>query len=252
MANRKDEKERLRAERLARQAEADKAERKRLWLGYAVAGVISLAVIVGIVAVIAGGGDGDGGDGAISDGDASSAGIDQRTGVTDDREPDTREGAELEALATADLEAAAREANCELREDLAEEGNTHIPPDADLPKYKTEPPTSGDHFPEPQADGAYSEPLDPRRYVHSLEHGRIVIQYSPDLAEEAQLELKGLFSEAPDGILLAPNPDLPYEVAASAWTHLIGCESYEGSATIDAIRNFRDRWLARGPEAVPL
>ena len=64
-------------------------------------------------------------------------------------------------------------------------------------------------------------------FVHSLEHGRIEIQYSPDLPED-QLALKGVFDESPAGMLLFPNTDMPYEVAATAWTQLMGCKEYEG------------------------
>ena len=48
-----------------------------------------------------------------------------------------------------------------------------------------------------------------------------------------------------------PNPDMPYEVAATAWTQLMGCKRYEGAKTLDAIRDFRDQFRGRGPEAVP-
>ena len=85
-----------------------------------------------------------------------------------------------------------------------------------------------------------------------MEHGRVAIQYSPDLPEADQLELKGLFDESPGGMLLFPNPEMPYEVAATAWTQLVGCERYEGPATIDAIRAFRDTYRGQGPEPVPL
>ena len=88
--------------------------------------------------------------------------------------------------------------------------------------------------------------------MHSLEHGRIDLQYSPDLSEDDQLALKGVFDESPEGMLLFPNPDMPYEVAATAWTKLLGCDSYEGDATLDAIRDFRDTYRGRGPENVPL
>ena len=78
------------------------------------------------------------------------------------------------------------------------------------------------------ADGAYIDTPEPRSVVHSLEHGRIEIQYSPDLPEEDQLALKGVFDEDPNGMLMFPNPDMPYEVAATAWTNLLGCDSYDG------------------------
>ena len=88
--------------------------------------------------------------------------------------------------------------------------------------------------------------------VHSLEHGRIDIQYSPDLPEDQQLELKGLFDEDYDGMLLFPNPDMPFDVAATAWTQMMSCPTYEGRATLDALRAFRDTYRGQGPEPVPV
>ena len=53
-------------------------------------------------------------------------------------------------------------------------------------------------------------------------------------------------------MLLFPNSHMPYEVAATAWTQLMGCKSYKGAKTLDAIRDFRDQFRGRGPEAVPI
>ena len=53
-------------------------------------------------------------------------------------------------------------------------------------------------------------------------------------------------------MLLFPNPDMPYEVAVTAWTQLMGCDTFEGDATLDAIRDFRDTYRGRGPENVPI
>ena len=69
---------------------------------------------------------------------------------------------------------------------------------------------------------------EPWYFVHSLEHGRIEIQYSPDLSEADQLALKGVFDESPDGMLLFPNSEMPYDVAVTAWTQLLGCPKYDG------------------------
>ena len=38
--------------------------------------------------------------------------------------------------------------------------------------------------------------------------------------------------------LLFPNDKMPYEVAATTWTNLLGCPTYKGQATLDAIRAF--------------
>lgn len=246
MATRREEKERRRTERLAAERREADAERRRLVIGYVVAGVLTLAVLVGLVLVLMGGDD----DGAAQvDGEdiPEAAHIEVQSGFLHGVAPDDREGTPPPPLQQGDLEAAARAANCDLRLDLPEEGNTHVE-DLNV-QYDTNPPTSGDHNVSQQADGAYSEMPEPVNTVHSLEHGRIEIQYSPDLPEEDQLALKGMFDESPDGMLFFPNPEMPYEVAATAWTQMIGCDRYEGAATLDAIRDFRDIYRGNGPES---
>ena len=245
----KEERERRRAERLAAERAEASAQRRRLILGYVVAGVLTLAVVVGLIAVIASSGGSAGGEPEAGDlPDAAHVNVD--TGFTNGKEPDDREGTEPPPLEQGDLETAAEEAGCDLQLDLPNEGQDHVPDD-ELPEWDTNPPTSGNHSAQQQADGAW-ESVDPGNAVHSLEHGRIDIQYSPDLPESDQLELKGVFDESPEGVLFFPNPDMPYEVAATAWTQLLGCEKYEGRATIDAIRDFRDTFRGRGPENVPI
>jgi hypothetical protein len=247
----KSERDRRRAERLAAEQAAASSERRRLIIGYVVAGVLALAVVVGLVIVISSGG---GDDTAQVNGQdiPDEAHIQVNSGFLHDLAPDGRTGTTPPALQQGDLEAAAKEAGCELKLDLPDEGNTHITKEDEIPDYKTDPPTSGNHNPQQLADGAYAEQPDAWYAVHSMEHGRIEIQYSPDLSEQDQLALKGVFDQRPDGVLLFPNADMPYDVAVTAWTQLIGCDTYEGGATLDAIRDFRDTYIGLGPEPLPL
>jgi hypothetical protein len=243
VATRKDEKERRRAERLeAEKREAD-AARKRLMLGYVVAGVLVAAVLAGIVVVIASSG---GGSSAATSGAAH---IVPLSGSDNGVAPDQRTGTPPPPVRTVDLPTAAKAAGCVLHLNLPNEGQNHVEPGTHI-TYHTNPPTSGDHVVTgfQQADGAYREMPLPLDFVHSLEHGRVEIQYSPKLSERDQLALKGVFDEAPDGVLLFPNPKMPYEVGVTAWTQLMGCKRYEGAKTLDAVRDFRDAYLGRGPE----
>lgn len=258
MASRKEEKERLRQERLAVQKRQQSSDSMRQRLAIIGAGVILLAVVAGLIIVVSGSGGDKGGVKAGKITYGPNAHFVASAGSGNDIPGDDRVGTPPPEIKTGDLEAAAKAANCELMQNLPDEGNTHIGPPAQAeknePDYKTNPPTSGDHV-EPgfqQADGAYSEYPDPVLTLHSLEHGRINMQYSPDLSEDDQLALKGVFDDSPDGMLLFPNPDMPYEVAVTAWTQLLGCKTYEGQATLDAIRDFRDTYRGRGPEAVPV
>ncbi len=249
MSSRKEEQERRRAERLAAEQAESSAERRRLLAGYIVAGALTLAVVVGLVVVLSSGG---GGGTEASSGDfPEEAHIQAQSGFDHDVPVDEREGTPPPALEQGDLEAAAKTAGCKLQLDLPEEGNSHVELKDDF-SYKTNPPTSGDHFAEQQADGAYVERPNSMYTTHSLEHGRIEIQYSPDLPEADQLALKGVFDEDPAGVLLYPNEDMPYDVAVTAWTQLMGCPTYEGAATLDAVRDFRDIYRGQGPEDVPI
>jgi Protein of unknown function (DUF3105) len=177
--------------------------------------------------------------------------------LTPDVSVDERDGTEPGTREAADLEAAADAAGCDLELDLPDEGNTHFDDPDEMPAYKTNPPTSGDHFADFDeagagafADGAFLDTPPANRVVHSLEHGRVAIQYSPELPEEDQLALKGVFDEDRPGVLLFPNADMPYDVAVTAWTRMLGCKEYEGAATLDAVRLFRDEFRGKGPEAV--
>jgi hypothetical protein len=246
MADRREEKERLRRERLAAERREASEARRRLLLGYVVAGVLGAIVVAGIVvAILSGGGGGE--EAEVNE----AAGIDPDTGfiVPADIAPDEREGTPPPPIEQADLERAAEAAGCELELDLPDEGNTHLRPNDDPPDYETEPPTSGDHSVENLADGAYLDFPDPVNFVHSMEHGRIEIQYAPDLPEDEQLALKGVFDEDPEGMLMFPNPEMRPELATATWTNLMRCDSYSPEA-LDAIRAFRDTFRGQGPETV--
>jgi hypothetical protein len=247
----KEDRERRRAERLAAERAEAVAARRRLIVGYVVAGALTLAVVVGLVVVIAN--SGSSGSAEVENLPAN-AHIQTAAGSVNGVKPDARVGTQPPPLEQGDLQTAAQEAGCELQLDLPDEGNNHISEDDPEPDYKTNPATSGDHIEPPlqQADGAWAEPIDPKYWVHSMEHGRIVIHYSPDLPEKDQLALKGVFDEDPPGMLLIPNPDMPYQVAVTGWTQLMGCDDYEGRATLDAIRDFRDIYRGRGPEPVQI
>jgi hypothetical protein len=245
VANRREEeRERLRQVRQQRETKRAKSTQRRLMGAYIAAGVIGLAVLAGIAVVVIN---------SASEDDTGNAHIEQASGNTNALEPDTRAGTAPPASSNLSLKAAARKAGCELRLNLPSEGKTHIGVDAETPGYKTSPPTSGNHVipPYQQADGAYSEMPDEINMVHSLEHGRMEIQYSPDLPESDQLELKGLYETMYGGTLLFPNENMDYEVAATTWTNLLGCDEYKGAATLDAIRAFgKQTWGKFGGEPV--
>ena len=247
MSSRREEKERLRQQRLAAERAAASSGQRRLFLGYAVAGLLALAVVAGLVVVITSGG---GSAAADACGDAHI----QNTGSFAGMTPDCRKGTPPPPIQYADLQISAQKAGCQLRLNLPNEGNTHVPNSTPV-HYGTVPPTSGNHNPVPLSDGAYktpvtsdtSKPTNIRNEVHAMEHGRIEIHYRPSLPENEQLAVKGVFDADPDGILLYPDPDQPYDVAVTAWTNMAVCPHYN-PLVLDVIRNFRDTYRGNGPE----
>lgn len=242
MANRREEeRERLRQARLEREKEQARGQRSRLMIGYGIAAVVGLIVVTGIVVLVASG----------SGGGSGASHINQTSGSTNGVQPDDRTGPKPPPVKVANLQQAAKQAGCTLRLHLPEEGHVHIPPGSPPPHYKTNPPTSGNHVEPPyqQADGAYSEMPEEIDFVHSLEHGRLEIQYSPSLSETDQEALKGLYDSMYGATLLFPNDKMPYQVAATTWRNLLGCPKYKGAITMDAVRDFgKKTWSVSGRE----
>ena len=184
------------------------------------------------------------------------AGIDPATGAYQGLQPDTREGTPPPS-GPDDVEQAAEEAGCTLRLDLPDEtdgvDNAHLQPGEAPPNYGTNPANSGVHDSVPVADGSYRKTPPEPNVVHSLEHGRVAIQYSPSLPEEDQLALKGVFDADPDGTLLFPNPNMPYDVAVVGWTNLMGCnDPTDAEALAAAVAAFQNGFRGQGPEQIPL
>lgn len=229
MSSRKEEKEALRRERVEREQQAAASERRKRLVGYGAAGVLAVAALAAIVVVLLSGGDGDGG-GAP---EQASAGEFPQGSVP--------------PVQTTDLDEAVEAADCKL-EESEPEGNEHV---TDPVTYKANPPSSGDHFVEPAADGAYTTAPRTEQLLHALEHGRILIQYKPDAPDSVKGDLKALYDEDPYHMLIAPNEtDMPYQVAATTWTRTLGCTEMNDQV-FDAIRAFREEFRDQGPEFIP-
>jgi hypothetical protein len=237
VSSRQEEKERRRREREEReQAEAGKvASRRRLQL--VAGGVLALVAIGAVIAAIAS--SGGGGDSKADSGSAYGS-------------------ASIPARKTTNFNQAVSASGCEFKS-YSSEGRTHLASDTAVnDKYKTNPPTSGNHRPTPAQDGVYAAGNSPAKenFVHTLEHGRIELQYSPKASKTVRNQMAALFNEKLKGVsgyhmmLFENNTQMPYEVAATAWTHILGCKTVNDK-TWDALRAFRDRFVDKGPEIIP-
>jgi hypothetical protein len=188
-------------------------------------------------------------------GDSGNAHINQKSGSTNGAVPDERVGTkpQLAKKKVVALSAAAEAAHCYLLRRVPSKNDKVISMSAPAPKYEKEPPMVGPHVapPNQQADGAYLVLPDERTTVASLDHGRMLIQYAPDLTEKIQLELKGLYDSMYGGVLLFPNNVMNYAVAATTWSNGLFCSGYKGTVTLEAIRAFgKATWGKYGDEPV--
>jgi len=235
MARRAEEKERRRREREAREAEEARAvERSRRLRLLLIGGVVAAAAVVLAVALLSGGGGSSGPEPAATGGEAA-----------------------IPARKVTDLAAAARAAGCTLRSyPQADRFRGHTTARV---HYKTNPPTFGAHDPTPASDGDYAGQGTPPvgQLVHSLEHGRVQIQYRTGASRREVEQLTTLFDESVGSYgageyeqLFQNTTGMPYAVAATAWGHMLACPRFD-AGVFDAIRAFRQTYTLKGPEYIP-
>jgi len=235
MSSRIAEKQRRKAERVAAERKADERAARERRLRIAAAGLVSMAVVVAVVLVLTGGG------GSTSPSANGPVALDIK-------------GISLPVLQIKDLKKAAAAAGCALHS---------YPPDGvhvtTSVTYKTNPPTTGNHNPVPASDGVYSPANTPAKenLVHSLEHGRVEVQYRPGTPVPEIRELEALWSESDKGIpgykqlLFQNNTNMPanLNVAATAWGQIVACPTFNPQV-FDALRDFRDAYVDKGAEMI--
>lgn len=222
--------QRRREERAAAEAEVARATASRSRLQLALGGLVGVAAIVVAVIVFSG---------------PSDAGSTTKAPA----------GVSLPARKVTDLRAAAKLAGCSLAT-YPSEGREHTTRKV---VYKTNPPTSGPHYPVWSQDGIYPAESTPPlgMLVHTLEHGRIDIQYRPGAPKATVDALEALGSErlrsGKQGYhtLVFQNPTgMKPEVAATAWTRALSCPKMT-DGVYDAVRAFRVAYTDKGPELIP-
>jgi hypothetical protein len=234
MASRAEEKERRRQERLAQEEAERKAHARTRRLQLAGGALLAVAAIIAVVVAVASGGGTSSSDGP-SPSDSASSSI------------------KLPVRKTSDLATAAKAAGCVVKS-FPLEGREHTTATV---TYHTNPPTSGNHNPNPSEDGFYPNGAPPKeRNVHALEHGRIEMQWKPGTPQNVIDTLQAIFNEPLKGksgyhqLLFENNTNMPFEVAAASWQHYLGCPKWNQNV-IDAIRAYREQYVDKGPEFIP-
>lgn len=162
---------------------------------------------------------------------------------------------------------------------VADLGRQHVAPGIKV-DYNSNPPTSGNHYPDWIRKGVYSEPKDDGNLVHSLEHGYVVISYSCEITnsklktQDSKLEAtesaeatgsmsitreewqsqecKDLVAKltdvykkkGQDRLIVVPRPSLDTRIALTAWARIDKFDDFDEKR----ITGFIDAFRNRGPE----
>jgi Protein of unknown function (DUF3105) len=93
-------------------------------------------------------------------------------------------------------------------------------------KYNSFPPTSGPHDAQWVIWNVYDSGVPQINLVHNLEHGGIAVQYGANVPEATVDQIVAWYAEDPNGIVVAPLPQLGRRIALTAWT-----ADYDGDPT---------------------
>jgi len=127
-------------------------------------------------------------------------------------------------------------------------GRQHLSPGDAQPRYNSNPPTSGPHAPSWSRCGVSGREIPDVVQVHNLEHGTVIVQYSPELSEGDLDSLTALARGLSTGhMIVAPQTDLDDLVVVTAWTRMQRFSEVD----IVAIRDFWVAYEQQGPENVP-
>lgn len=159
---------------------------------------------------------------------------------------------------------AAQDAGCQAVEEPADLGGQHLgaqsgqltqAPPSEI--YDHRPATSGPHIGgAAAATGIYEQHVDERLLVHNLEHGYVVVWYSPELGDDERAELLewGETAVADEPLLIVaeypePLPD-GGKVAHVAWGYRQLCDDFDpdvAGAFLDRYTNFEAPEIGVGP-----
>ncbi|HEV2591794.1 MAG TPA: DUF3105 domain-containing protein [Gaiellaceae bacterium] len=132
--------------------------------------------------------------------------------------------------------------------------------------WNTSPPSNGQHYPEWDVWGFWTQTQNPRRVVHNEEHGGVIIWWGSQVSAPTVAKLRAFYLQQPEGVLGTPYPSLGSKIAVTAWTgnpsdyqrngyygfgHIGICSGFTPKAEA-AFTKFRDTYRGKGPEGIPL
>jgi hypothetical protein len=143
------------------------------------------------------------------------------------------------------------EAGCEDVQTFEPQEATHIAEGSEHDDYNSNPPTSGPHYAQPLgpiATGFYPSEIEAEKVIHNLEHGEIVIWYSPDAPEETVDAIETLTKQEPQATVAVQWTDIeaPYQFVLTAWGSLQRCVQ----PSQEVVDDFRRDFQGNGPERI--
>lgn len=159
-----------------------------------------------------------------------------------------------------------RAAGCTPFEPVPPAGWDHLVEAPEGYVFGTFPRTADIHHPQLVIWNRYVAPVDQMMIGHNLEHGGIFVQYSSDVSQETVAQIAEWWSADPNGIVVAPLPELPPQtIALGAWYAPVessdlnrvyeassGQLAYCGGFDERAFTAFKDAFRGHGPEEFPV
>ena len=134
---------------------------------------------------------------------------------------------------------------------LADEGRVHVSQGTPL-TFRANPPASGTHYDNWTRSGVYTEPQDPGNWVHSLEHGYIVVLFNcPETCPELVGQLRSVYEAVPKSprfgyqkMVVTPYSKMDSRLAVVAWNRVLTMDRFDR----DLLMEFYRTYLEKGPE----
>jgi hypothetical protein len=129
---------------------------------------------------------------------------------------------------------------------LADEGFEHVAVGSEI-HYKANPPASGPHYPFPAPAGVYPSGLQTGFWVHSLEHGYIVVLYKPPVSQARILQFDGLVRSFPKSkwgnvkLVVVPYADMPAQFAYLSWDWRYQVNTFDQATLLQFYKEHVDR-----------
>jgi Protein of unknown function (DUF3105) len=135
---------------------------------------------------------------------------------------------------------------------IPNEGWDHVAVGSQI-QYKANPPSSGPHYPFPAPAGVYPNGLQTGFWVHSLEHGYIVVLYRPPAPQEQMAVFDRMLTDFPKSkygnvkLLVVPYSDMPHPYAIMAWDWRLEMDTFKEGTVLQFYKEHVDH----GREDIP-